>query len=178
MYSVLVLLKSLAPALLAAAVLAQAPPGPAPGPGRSTDAGRSVSQTRHLTVTTSASTISAAPGASATLFVDVAPKPGMHVYAPDQKEYIPIALTLTAAEAFRATPPRFPVSEKLFFAPLNETQRVYSKPFRIVQPVTLARAVAAAAITIAGTVRYQACDDAICYVPQSVPISWTITVAP
>jgi DsbC/DsbD-like thiol-disulfide interchange protein len=165
------LVRALIPSLMVAAVLAQAP-----AMSRRTDATRAVTETKHLTVTTSASALAVMPGGSATLFVDVAPKAGMHVYAPDQKQYIPIALTLTGNGAFRATPPRFPPSEKLFFEPLKETQRVYSKPFRIVQPITLSRTPPSGTVTIAGTIRYQACDAAICYVPQNVAASWTITV--
>lgn len=165
------LLRALASSLAVVAALAQPP-----AIGRRTDPAREVTETKHLTVTTSASPLSAAPGGSATLFVDVAPKTRMHVYAPDQKEYIPITLTLEKRDDYRATAPKFPPSEKLFFEPLQETQRVYSKPFRIVQPITLSRDAPGASVTVAGTVRYQACDDAICYVPQNVPVSWTIAV--
>jgi hypothetical protein len=52
----------------------------------------------------------------------------------------------------------FPASEPYLFKPLNEQQRVYSKPFRIVQevtvPVTAAtreRARAGETLTITGT---------------------------
>jgi len=31
-------------------------------------------------------------------------------------------------------------------------------------------------LTIAGTFEYQACDDKVCFSPQSVPLSWTIGV--
>jgi hypothetical protein len=79
-------------------------------------------------------------------------------------------------------PPKYPNSEKYYFAPLQQTQLVYSKPFRIVQDVTVALTPAmrerargaGASLTIAGTLRYQACDDAICYVPKEIPVSWTI----
>jgi Disulphide bond corrector protein DsbC len=140
------------------------------------DLSQLTTETKHLKISASASAASAAPGARVSLFVDVAPKPKMHVYAPDQKDYIPVALTLAAdAAAFKAAPPQFPKAETYFFAPLKETQRVYSKAFRIVQPVTLAPT-ASGEVVIKGTVRYQACDDAICYVPQNVPISWSIKV--
>jgi len=29
-------------------------------------------------------------------------------------------------------------------------------------------------LTIGGTLEYQACDDKMCFNPQSVPLSWTI----
>jgi len=30
------------------------------------------------------------------------------------------------------------------------------------------------ALTLSGTLDYQACDDAICYLPVSVPVSFTL----
>jgi DsbC/DsbD-like thiol-disulfide interchange protein len=57
---------------------------------------------------------------------------------------------------------------------LNETQHVYSKPFRITQPVVVTRDNAGEPLTITGTVRYQACDDALCYVPQTVAVKWIL----
>ena len=67
----------------------------------------------------------------------------------------------------------------MFFAPLNETQLVYSKPFRIVQPVvvTIPRQ-RTDEIKLTGRIRYQACDDAICYLPKDVPVSWVIRLKP
>ena len=83
------------------------------------------------------------------LFIDIAPRPKMHVYAPDQKDYIPVALALASDAAYKGAAPQFPKAETYFFAPLKETQRVYSKPFRIVQPVTLApTAIACLVVTV------------------------------
>ncbi|HUK32755.1 MAG TPA: hypothetical protein VLV86_02525, partial [Vicinamibacterales bacterium] len=49
-----------------------------------------------LTFTTAASAASVKPGQRVTLFVDVTPKPKMHVYAPGAKDYLPIALELNS----------------------------------------------------------------------------------
>ena len=35
-----------------------------------------------------------------------------------------------------------------------------------------------ATLTIKGTLRYQACDDKVCYLPQSIPLSWTVGLRP
>ena len=148
------------------------PQAPAPG-GAATE-------TRHLTIATSSTPAAAKPGQRVLLNVDVALKPKMHVYSPDQpkdQDYIPIALTVAPGDAYRLEKPRFPPSEKLFFAPLKETQHVYSKAFRITQPIVLTGDGATAPLTITGTVRYQACDDAICYVPQTVAVKWIISTA-
>ena len=33
-------------------------------------------------------------------------------------------------------------------------------------------------LTIKGRFEYQACDDKVCFTPQSVPLSWTLGVKP
>ena len=105
--------------------------------------------------------------------------PSKPVYAPDQpkgQDYIPILLTVAPNGAYQLLEkPRYPPSEKLFFAPLKETQHVYSKSFRVAQPIIVTADVSREPLTITGTVRYQACDDAICYVPQTVAVKWIIS---
>jgi DsbC/DsbD-like thiol-disulfide interchange protein len=139
-------------------------------------------ETRHLTLTTSASAREVPQGGRVTLFVDIAPKPKMHVYSPEQKDVIPIALRIEATDGVRSGATTFPKPEKYFFAPLKETQLVYSRPFRLAHEITLDAANGHQAgssdlpIAISGTVRYQACDDAICYLPQTVPVSWQLTI--
>jgi hypothetical protein len=117
--------------------------------------------------------------------VAITPRPKMHVYAAGQPGVIPVTLVLDSNPAIRPGAVRLPDAERYFFAPLKETQRVYSKPFEITQAITIAdtrpvrdRAGRHETIAIEGRVRYQACDDTICYLPQDVPVSWTITLAP
>ena len=139
-------------------------------------------ETPHLTVATTSSRRAVAPGTRLSLFVDVAPKPRMHVYSPEQKDYISIALTLAPDEAFKAHDAVYPKAEKFLFEPLQETQLVYSKPFRIVQNVTIALTPAmrqrsgapGATLTIKGMLRYQACDDKVCYLPKNLPLTWNL----
>jgi DsbC/DsbD-like thiol-disulfide interchange protein len=157
----------------AAIALFQSASSTSPAPDRS--------ETNHLVAIASVSEPVVAPGTRLSLFLEVTPKPKMHVYAPGQKAYIPISVKLDADEAFRAHAPVFPKPEPFLFVPLNENQLVYSKPFRIVQDVTVASTpgmrararVADAMLTIKGTMRYQACDDQVCYVPKDVPVAWT-----
>ncbi len=37
---------------------------------------------------------------------------------------------------------------------------------------------AGATLTIKGTLTYQACDDAICYLPVHLPLAWTVPLKP
>lgn len=136
----------------------------------------SVTDTPHLTVTTSTSGAVVAPGGRVSLFVDVALKPKMHVYAPEEKVNMPISLQVNRTSGVSARPPVFPKGEPFLFAPTGETQIVYSRPFRIEVPVTMAGTRKAGVVALSGTFRYQACDDKVCYIAKSVPITWDVTI--
>ena len=139
-------------------------------------------ETQHLVLTWWASDAAVAPGTRVSLLLDVQPKPKMHVYAPGQQDLIPVSLTIEPVEGVRLHKPEYPKPERYFFAPLKETQLVYSNPFKIRQEMTIevtpamrARAKEPnASVTISGTLRYQACDDNVCYMPQSIPVSWSV----
>jgi hypothetical protein len=65
----------------------------------------------------------------------------------------------------------------LFFEPLNEHVPIFQKPFRLTREITLSRSVkSGSSLAVAGTVTYQACDDKVCYVPESTPVTWTVVV--
>jgi len=135
-------------------------------------------ETAHLKISTSATPQTAKPGGKVALAVDVTPKPRMHVYAPGQDGYIAITLQIDPQPAFSTTgKPKYPEPEKLVMPALNESQLVYDKPFRITQDVTLASKPGSAPLTIKGSIRYQACNDKICFLPTTVPVTWTINPA-
>ncbi len=135
---------------------------PAPKPG-------------HATILASPALVSGAAGAKLALFVDVAPKPGIHVYAPGSNDYIPITVKLTPQAEVKFGKVAYPKSEMMTFA--DEKVPVFQKPFRLTQDITLDKsAKAGSTVTVAGTVNYQACDDRVCYPPESAPVSWTVTV--
>lgn len=127
--------------------------------------------TPHLTIATSAEPLTSA--AARRLFVDITPKPKMHVYAPGEKDGIPVEIALDPHPAIRAGKPQFPPSQQYFFPPLQLTQRVYSSPFRITLPITMVRK-PSGALTLTGSLTYQACDDAVCYVPKRVGLRWAL----
>jgi len=134
-------------------------------------------ETAHLVATAAPVSAPVAPGARVTLRLDVAPKEKMHVYSPEQKDYIPVSLTIEKNSAIAVQPAVFPKAEKYLFKALEETQLVYSKPFQIVQNVTIAKSAKAGdTITVKGTLEYQACDESVCYRPQKVGVSWTLTL--
>jgi hypothetical protein len=141
---------------------------------------------KQVSVEAGTSDPTAAPGARLTLIADVTPGEKMHVYAPGQDAYISVTLTLDDSDDFKlAAPASFPAPGSYYFEPLDETVKVYDEPFRIAQEITLAlsrefrqRAAARETLTVTGTLAYQACDDAVCYRPDSIPMSWTVSLVP
>ena len=105
------------------------------------------------------------------LVLSVQPHPGMHVYAPGAKGYNVVSLTFPSMPGLKVAPARFPKPEDFYFAPTREHLPVYQQTFDIVASAT----VPANTSTLAGTLTYQACDDRLCYTPQSLPVSFTLS---
>ncbi|HAK56178.1 MAG TPA: hypothetical protein DCP38_11965 [Acidobacteria bacterium] len=126
-----------------------------------------------------------APGNRVSVVLDVTPKAEMHLYAPGSHAYQVILLRVDAQEGLVVHPVIYPESEIYHFEPLDERVEVYQQPFRIIQDVTIPitpetreRAQSGGTITVDGVFEYQACDDAICYNPVSLPVSWTLQLRP
>ena len=126
----------------------------------------------------------AAPGHRITLTLDVIPGPKIHVYAPGQSGYISIALTMNDSPDWKAVAPIFPRATP-FVDPVGERVQVFDKPFRVHQSVTLTltpsmrqRATAREALVVAGSFEYQACDNKVCYRPETIPVQWTLSLTP
>jgi AhpC/TSA family/Thiol:disulfide interchange protein DsbD, N-terminal len=161
----------------AASILAGLPFVHAPGKGATEVAGR------HVKARTSASDVIAAPGHNLTLFVDVVPAPSIHVYAPGQTGYIPVAVTLDASADYTTTRAVYPAPRTVRL--LGDLVQVYNDPFRLTRDVTMTltpdmrrRAATHATLTLKGALTYQACDETVCYPPDTVPLAWTITLTP
>jgi AhpC/TSA family/Disulphide bond corrector protein DsbC len=152
---------------------------------RGADSGHAAvdAETAHLRVRASISDTAVAPGERISIAVTVTPRSRMHVYAPGKHDYRVVRLTVEPQPWLRTHDTRYPPPEIYHFKPLNERVEVYSKPFRLVQDVTILatpevqKALAAmTSVTIAGALEYQACDDKICYNPARVPFSFTAAV--
>jgi DsbC/DsbD-like thiol-disulfide interchange protein len=130
----------------------------------------------HATITPSPAEVNGKPGERLSLFVDVQPKPGIHVYAPGSGEfYIPITVKVNPQTLLKAGKVAYPKSETMIFA--DEKVAVFEKPFRLTQDVTLDKSLKpGATVVVTGTVNYQACDDKVCFPPESAPVSWTVLV--
>jgi AhpC/TSA family/Disulphide bond corrector protein DsbC len=138
-------------------------------------------ETKHLKLQSSASQTNVHWGQRIALTVDIDLKSGMHVYAPGVEGYIPIEWKIKATPAFTPREVAYPASQQLYLKPIHETVPVYKGRFRLVQEITLGTDDQVkpmlsndGSLVIEGALRYQACDDRICYLVQTVPLRWLL----
>ena len=139
--------------------------------------------TAHLTLTAYPSDPLVTVGTRFSIAVEIVPNPDIHVYAPgaEQMGYRVIGLTMAPVPHVRFEPVEFPASEIYHFEPLDERVPVYQQPFMLLQEVVVSGAAEVEealagldALTLTGTLDYQACNDELCFDPVSVPLSFTL----
>ncbi len=143
-------------------------------------------QADHATVTTTATEDHIRPGNRFTLIVEVTPAPGAHLYAPGAERYgyHPLALTIEPPPSATVYLARLPAAEILEFPAIGESVPAYTRAVRILTDVALgsrqelADALAAGSLTIRGRLSLQVCDEAECYAPQDLPLSWEMLLEP
>src|SRR5512144_384354 len=110
-------------------------------------------------------------GGSLKLVVKVSPRQGIHIYAPPEKEFKPVSLTLEAAPGVQVGKPNFPAAVTRSFD--GEAVKVYDQAFSITVPVVLPQQ-AGNTTWVTGKLVYQACDDLVCYRPVTTMVRWDI----
>jgi hypothetical protein len=99
---------------------------------------------------------------------------GFHVnsHTPKSELLIPTKLALQPAAGVKADALEYPAGTAYSFS-FDPTEKldVYSGAFTVKLPVVAE----AGAHTVEGTLRYQACDNAACYPPKSLPVQVIFT---
>jgi hypothetical protein len=137
-----------------------------------------------ITITASASDAVVRGGERIRLILDVELPPKMHVYAPGVQGYIPIEWTINASPAFEEVPIRYPGARNVHLPAINETVPVYDRKFSLQREIVISQlaklkpALSGSSLLIEGSFRFQACDDKKCYVPEAVPLKWTLQFEP
>jgi hypothetical protein len=147
--------------------------------GSVADSDSNSAEASHLSLTTAASVPVARPGERIVLSLQLDLKPNMHVYAPGVEGYIPIDWKLEESPAAKVLPFQYPASRKLHLKAINETVPVYRGRVRITREITFGPENAVRPLVtptgeliLKGSLRYQACDDRKCYVPETLPLEW------
>jgi len=103
---------------------------------------------------------------------------GLHVQAdqPRDPSLIPTVLTLDPPAGVSVAEIVYPPSTDLNQEGAQEPLAVFAHTFTIGVRFALAGSVAAGEIGIPARLRYQACDDTMCYPPATVETRWTLRV--
>jgi hypothetical protein len=146
---------------------------------------RETVQAKHLQLILSGGDAPLRPNQRVSLAVEVRIPKRVHIYAPGVTGYTPISLTMQSSPAFQPDPVSYPSAMTMKLAVIHETVPVYELPFRLVETITLGGAQQIEPLldhdrnlAINGELHYQACDDRRCYVPETVPLKWTVQVLP
>jgi AhpC/TSA family/Disulphide bond corrector protein DsbC len=142
----------------------------------------------HLRLTLAQSDRDVIPGGRVSLIADIELPPDVHVYSPGVQGYKPIQLALQDLPGVELKAVAYPIAKMLYLAAIQENVPVFEGKFRITQDVTVTPSKPADAvrslvsaqrtISISGELKYQACDQTVCYPPTSVPVSWQLQIIP
>jgi thiol:disulfide interchange protein DsbD len=98
--------------------------------------------------------------------------------APRDASLIPTVLTITPPDGVRVTELVFPKATDLEQAGQSQPLAVFEHEFAIGVQLEVADGARPGGVDLPGELRYQACDDKLCYAPVTSPVRWTLTVAP
>ena len=136
-------------------------------------------ETHHLKLATSASSTWVHPNQRVTLSVDIALEPKMHLYAPGVAGYLAVEWKMQNIPSARFEPVKYPASREIRLPVINEVVPVYVDSFRLTADMLTGyesqirpQLNAQGELVLRGTLRYQACDDRMCYLPATVPLEW------
>jgi thiol:disulfide interchange protein DsbD len=117
-------------------------------------------------------------GAPLALSLQVVLPKDVHVQAnkPRDPSLIATVLTLTPPDGVTVNDISYPAPGELAQKDRKETLAVLGPEFSIEIKATLAAGVAAGELKIPGVLRYQACNDSVCFAPTRANAEWTIRV--
>ncbi|MBI2686720.1 MAG: redoxin domain-containing protein [Acidobacteria bacterium] len=149
---------------------------------RAAPAGAAVDRPR-IRVTPTASVSVVRGGQKVTLSAEAMLGRGLHAYAPGApQEFIPVSWKLSPSPLFKAADPEWPVPETTKIFGFDEKVPNYTGVFRVSREISLApqaallKESAGGALTVQGEFRYQACNDHLCFPPETIPLTWNLLI--
>ncbi len=123
------------------------------------------------------------PGSDVRVALEVHLPEGYHMNSNKPRDPMLIPVVLTVPSPDQSLPAGITVSEIVFPQPTDLTQRgadqplsVFERNFAIGVVLKVDAGVAPGTITIPARLRYQACDETMCYIPTRAETGWTFTV--
>jgi Thiol:disulfide interchange protein DsbD, N-terminal len=119
-------------------------------------------------------------GAPAQLTLHVRLPKDIHVQSnkPRDPLLIPTVLTLEPPAGITVDSIDYPPASDLAQPGRKEPLAVFGSEFAITVKVSLGSGVAAGDLNVPGTLRYQACNDTVCFPPARATTQWVLNVKP
>ncbi|MCX6601086.1 MAG: protein-disulfide reductase DsbD family protein [bacterium] len=126
----------------------------------------------------SVSEVHTRPGDSATVTIRLKVMRGYHVNAnPAANDlYIPLEIVFADTSFAVVGRPLYPKGKTWRLKDSDENLLVYGGAVKIIVPLAIPKNVQPGEYALYGTVDYQACDDAVCFMPQSRAVSVKVLV--
>jgi hypothetical protein len=124
--------------------------------------------------------VTVAQGKSATAPVSFRVAPGYHINSnrPKSEFLIPTTLRIDATTDIIIGKTTYPEGRDMSFAfAPDEKLNVYTGDFEVDVLVRPLRSVQAGKYVVRGVLKYQACDNAACYPPKQLPVSFDVKIA-
>jgi DsbC/DsbD-like thiol-disulfide interchange protein len=118
-------------------------------------------------------------GATVRLVAHVRLPAGIHVQSnkPRDPDLIATELSLTLPKGMTLVDVVYPKASDFVIPGFKQPLAVYPNEFDIVVRVKLDARMAAGALTLPAALRYQACNDTVCFAPARAAMTWTMQVA-
>ena len=143
------------------------------------DEGRLEIKTQDLCLALQLSSRVIRPGQNLWVRAELQVNPGLHIYGPEVPDgYLPTMLSLIESEVLLQHQFRFPAPELLCIAAVNETMPVYTGRIVIEGDLVLKPRIPAGKYRLQGVLRYQACTDSECYLPEEVKFEVPLQIEP
>jgi DsbC/DsbD-like thiol-disulfide interchange protein len=119
------------------------------------------------------------PGTTVRLVAHVRLPEGLHVQSnkPRDPDLIPTEVTLTPPAGVTLVDIVYPKAEDFVIPGFAQPLAVYPNEFDIVVRVRLGTQVKAGTLSLPATLRYQACNDTVCFPPSRATVTWSVAVA-
>jgi len=131
-------------------------------------------------LTASVTTAAVHAGAPVQVALKVKLPASVHVQSdkPRDPALIPTVLTIDAPAGVTVGKIRYPAPRDLVQDGQKQPLAVFGPEFTIDVDLTLAKGAAAGDLVVPAHLKYQACDEAVCYPPAKADAQWTLAVKP
>jgi thiol:disulfide interchange protein len=120
------------------------------------------------------------PGETIRVALQVTLPDGFHAQsnAPRDKYLIPATLTFRPPKGVEVAEVVFPAGRDFLLEGTTEPLLVFEQSFLIGAVLQVDATTAPASIEVPARFRFQACDDKVCYMPQTLAVAWTVRIVP